>query len=206
MIEEAYLSQFEKEMRDMSKLNSYIINEPEMKILALESSDLNDAFYHLGRNIRRMKSENFVKKADLLFGRITELKARYGEIMRTIREREIFQLESEKPADLELAKRVADNVLKKESEIKVSNKPKSKPKKKETKIKDPNQTELSIRGGARDGAGRPSLGKKKPVSITLEESEWAQIDELIKKAEFKSYADYFRFLSRVNGVLPVDEG
>lgn len=50
------------------------------------------------------------------------------------------------------------------------------------------------RGGKREGAGRKSIGVKKPVSITLPQEDWDEIDNLIKAGEFKSYAEYFRSL------------
>ncbi|WP_318626910.1 hypothetical protein [Paenibacillus polymyxa] len=50
------------------------------------------------------------------------------------------------------------------------------------------------RGGARKGAGRKSLGIKKPVTITLPQERWDAIDALIKNGKFKSYPDYFRHL------------
>ena len=66
-------------------------------------------------------------------------------------------------------------------------------KKKATEIKG-EQVKLSFRGGARKGAGRPSKGVKKPVSITMPAADWEEIDRLIRMGEFDSYADYFRFL------------
>ncbi|MNN54012.1 hypothetical protein D3C81_1688020 [compost metagenome] len=78
--------------------------------------------------------------------------------------------------------------------------------KKETEIKDLLPASLDIklkketkinsehRGGRREGAGRKSLGVKKPVSITLPEDTWNEIDNLIQSEKFKSYADYFRSL------------
>lgn len=84
-------------------------------------------------------------------------------------------------------------------EIKEDKKQKNMIKKKETKIKE-GQITLSLRGGAREGAGRPSLGVKKAVSITLPQEEWDEIDYLIQvKNEFKSYADYFRYLLNLRG-------
>ncbi|SYX84591.1 hypothetical protein [Paenibacillus alvei] len=52
------------------------------------------------------------------------------------------------------------------------------------------------RGGARKGAGRKSIGVKKPVTISMPQSEWDEIDSLIQSGEFQSYADYFRTLHR----------
>ncbi|RRJ54758.1 transcriptional regulator [Paenibacillus oralis] len=54
------------------------------------------------------------------------------------------------------------------------------------------------RGGTRKGAGRPSIGIKKMVTITLEADEWAEIDALIAVGEFKGYTDYFRSQHRAN--------
>lgn len=50
------------------------------------------------------------------------------------------------------------------------------------------------RGGKRAGSGRPSLGVKKPVMITLPQEEWNMIDARIAAGEYKGYADYFRSL------------
>lgn len=60
-------------------------------------------------------------------------------------------------------------------------------------------------GGARPGAGRKSLGRKKPVSIVLDDTEWTEIDSLIQKGEFKSYADYFRQASRMLVLPPTND-
>ncbi len=54
------------------------------------------------------------------------------------------------------------------------------------------QMKLEMRGGARKGAGRPSKGIKKPVSITIPKEEWDLIDKCIAEGHYKTYADYFR--------------
>lgn len=82
---------------------------------------------------------------------------------------------------------------KKETEIKQENELGKSTKKKETKIKG-EQIQISIRGGRRAGAGRKSIGLKKPVSITLPEEVWNEIDSLIQGEKYRSYADYFRSL------------
>jgi len=64
---------------------------------------------------------------------------------------------------------------------------------KKTEFKE-GQLSLSIRGGARKGAGRKAIGIKKPVSINLPESAWNEIDNLIQNGKFSSYAEYFRWL------------
>lgn len=95
-----------------------------------------------------------------------------------------------------------DSGMKKETEIKDLLPPASHDTelKKETEIKhsDTLKKEIEIkseqRGGRREGAGRKSLGVKKPVSITLPEDVWIEIDNLIQNEKFKSYADYFRSL------------
>lgn len=83
--------------------------------------------------------------------------------------------------------------LKKDSEIKQEDEPENSTKKKETEIKG-EQMQISIRGGRRAGAGRKSLGVKKPVSITLPEHIWNEIDNQIQERIHRSYADYFRSL------------
>ncbi|EGL18554.1 hypothetical protein [Paenibacillus sp. HGH0039] len=50
------------------------------------------------------------------------------------------------------------------------------------------------RGGKRNGAGRKSLGVKKPITITLPEADWIEIDNLIQLGVYSGYADYFRSL------------
>jgi len=42
--------------------------------------------------------------------------------------------------------------------------------------------------------GRPSIGKARPVKITLPEEDWNQIDQAIQSGEYKSFAEYFRNL------------
>ncbi|NOU81546.1 hypothetical protein GC101_22035 [Paenibacillus sp. LMG 31459] len=67
-----------------------------------------------------------------------------------------------------------------------------KAKKKTGKIKDPNQTELPIRGGVRPGAGRKSKGVKKPITMAIPAEQWAYIDNLIQTKVYEGYADLFR--------------
>lgn len=42
--------------------------------------------------------------------------------------------------------------------------------------------------------GRPSIGKSRPVKITLPEEDWIQIEQAIESGEYNSYAEYFRNL------------
>ena len=80
---------------------------------------------------------------------------------------------------------------KKTTEIKPEENSKMRNKKKTTEIKG-EQLAISIRGGARPGAGRKSIGVKKAVSIALPEEAWQEIDSLIQSGEYASYADFFR--------------
>ncbi|MBY9082358.1 hypothetical protein [Paenibacillus sp. CGMCC 1.18879] len=91
------------------------------------------------------------------------------------------------------------NVLKKVPKIK-EEKPKTRQRKKKvTKIKDPNQSELPIRGGARAGAGRKSIGVKKHMALTMPQQMWDEIDNLIQKDGLSSYSEFFRQL--VHGIV-----
>lgn len=54
------------------------------------------------------------------------------------------------------------------------------------------QIALSLRGGARPGAGRKSLGVKRKVSIVLPAEDWAYIDSLVADKKIASVAEYFR--------------
>ncbi|MDF1587099.1 hypothetical protein [Marinimicrococcus flavescens] len=63
--------------------------------------------------------------------------------------------------------------------------------KKEPQIKE-GQVSLSLRGGARPGAGRKSLGVKRKVSIVLPAEDWEYIDSLVADKKFASVAEYFR--------------
>lgn len=58
------------------------------------------------------------------------------------------------------------------------------------------QSKVSKRGGSRQGAGRKSLGIKRPVTITLPEDVWKEIENqlIINGGNYKSYAEYFRRL------------
>lgn len=47
-------------------------------------------------------------------------------------------------------------------------------------------------GGFREGAGRPSLGVTKKVSITLPEEIWLKIEQDIELEDFKSKSAYLR--------------
>lgn len=49
-------------------------------------------------------------------------------------------------------------------------------------------------GGAREGAGRPKIGKGRGVKITLPEKEWDRVESLIKEGHASSIGDYFRQL------------
>lgn len=67
-----------------------------------------------------------------------------------------------------------------------------KPIKKKTGKNKGEQLVMSIRGGKRAGAGRPSKGVKKAVTIVLPDEAWLEIDSLIENGEYAGYADYFR--------------
>lgn len=82
---------------------------------------------------------------------------------------------------------------KKVSEIKKNEPLKKQEMKKETEIKE-GQMKMDLRGGARPGAGRKSIGKRKAVKIALSLEAWEEIDNLIQSGHFPSYAEYFRWL------------
>lgn len=42
--------------------------------------------------------------------------------------------------------------------------------------------------------GRPSIGKARPVKITLPEEDWKEIEDAIESGECNSFAEYFRNL------------
>lgn len=65
--------------------------------------------------------------------------------------------------------------------------------KKGTENKD-GQVSLSLRGGARAGAGRKAIGNSRKISITLPAEDWAHIDRLVEQGRVGSYSDYFRQL------------
>ncbi|RJG23295.1 hypothetical protein [Paenibacillus thiaminolyticus] len=140
----------------------------------------------------------------------SDLNAEYDSMIAEIKKLKKGMVRNLKPENFKLrAQAVVDrfdlveSTLKKETEIKKEIKEEKEKenlkqndllesdKKKKTKNKN------TGRGGARVGAGRPSLGVKKPVSITLPSDDWEEIDNLIQRKEFKSYADYFRFLHHV---------
>lgn len=88
--------------------------------------------------------------------------------------------------------------LKKETEIIHTESPKNESMKKKAEIKE-GQVTLSLRGGAREGAGRKSMGVKKAVSITLPQQIWNEIDNLIRTGQVKSYSEYFRNYANPGG-------
>jgi hypothetical protein len=49
-------------------------------------------------------------------------------------------------------------------------------------------------GGAREGAGRPSLGEKRTVSITMPEEQWYTIRHLINSGAVKNQSEAFRMI------------
>lgn len=56
-------------------------------------------------------------------------------------------------------------------------------------------TEYKVQhGGFREGAGRPSLGITKKVSITLPEEIWSKIEQDIKLSDSKTQSAYLRNL------------
>ncbi|WP_348623376.1 hypothetical protein ABFT51_20810 [Paenibacillus peoriae] len=68
------------------------------------------------------------------------------------------------------------------------------------------QMALELRGGRRSRAGRKSLGVKRTVTISMPELEWADIDDMVKRKEFKSQADYFRTAHRFFRGIDLSEG
>jgi hypothetical protein len=54
------------------------------------------------------------------------------------------------------------------------------------------QVALSLRGGARPGAGRKSLGVKRKISIVLPQEDWDYIDSLVAEKKCASVAEFFR--------------
>lgn len=61
-----------------------------------------------------------------------------------------------------------------------------------------NSRGTKARGGARPGAGRPSIGKYRSVGMTLPDDDWGFIDQLVDKGEYSSRAEYFRHLHEMN--------
>jgi hypothetical protein len=49
-------------------------------------------------------------------------------------------------------------------------------------------------GGAREGAGRPSLGEKKTVTITMPREQWETIEDLIMQGAVKNKSEAFRMI------------
>lgn len=84
-------------------------------------------------------------------------------------------------------------VVNKDAEIKTEESEKQDDLKRDADIK-AEQIKISIRGGKREGAGRKSIGVKKPVSIALPEEKWLEIDNLIQSGKYHSYSEFFRDL------------
>ncbi|MCY7487898.1 type II toxin-antitoxin system ParD family antitoxin [Paenibacillus alvei] len=133
--------------------------------------------------------EKFMSVYDALY-------AEYSLIVDKFKAVAFTKEEKIKETEIKEEKNEFEEEMKKEVEIKGEEETNKTSKKKESKIKDDGQVKMSFRGGFREGAGRPSLGIKKPVSITLEHYEWHEIDDLIQNGEYKSYSDFFRTLLR----------
>lgn len=46
------------------------------------------------------------------------------------------------------------------------------------------------------GPGRPQIGVRKQIKMTLPKEDWDQIEQLIENEHAESFADYFRQLHR----------
>jgi hypothetical protein len=155
---------------------------PHSSPIREQCNEVMDGIIKLNKVINRIKPENYIKRGKPFIDLIKSIdKSLNGD--------EALKSLYYKQPDVSLQTETSENELKKEIEIK----PTELKKKKEAKIK-PKEPEKPKRGGARTGAGRKSIGVKKPVSITLPQEDWEDIDNLIKAGEFKSYADYFRTL------------
>ncbi|WP_375102224.1 hypothetical protein ACDZ28_00035 (plasmid) [Paenibacillus sp. RS8] len=84
-----------------------------------------------------------------------------------------------------------NSLLKKASEIKKKENREKEELKKTPQNKE-GQVTLSLRGGARPGAGRKSLGVKRKISIVLPQEDWDYIDSLVAEKKCASVAEYFR--------------
>lgn len=51
-------------------------------------------------------------------------------------------------------------------------------------------------GGVRPGAGRPAIGRRRVVSISLPDQDWKKIDQKIESGEVESLSEYFRDLHK----------
>lgn len=58
---------------------------------------------------------------------------------------------------------------------------------KDSLIRSEESVEYKVRGGQREGAGRPSLGTTKKVSITLPDEIWEKIDEAKKEETMSAF-------------------
>lgn len=133
--------------------------------------------------------EEFMSVCDALYAEYSLIVDKFNAVAFT-------KEEKIKETEIKEEKNEFEEDMKKETEIKKEEKTNRTNKKKDAKIKEDGQVKISFRGGSREGAGRPSLGVKKPVSITLEDMEWILIDGLIRNGDYKSYSDFFRSLFR----------
>ncbi|MCV4233328.1 hypothetical protein OHJ21_19275 [Virgibacillus sp. LDC1] len=160
---------FEQLMKVFSKSTQLRNQAPHSSPIREQCNEVMDGIIKLNKVINRIKPENYVKRGKPFIDLIKSIdKSLNGD--------EALKSHYYKQPDVSVQTVTSENELKKETEI---------------KTKEP---EKPKRGGARTGAGRKSIGVKKPVSITLPQEDWNEIDNLIKAGEFKSYADYFRSL------------
>lgn len=148
-------------------------------------------------------SPEFLEEYSELEREFSDLKQMNGQLYQIWIQRESDQ-EMKAALKKESEIKVGNSDLKKETEIKeddvignpdLKKETKIKNKsKKVTKIKEEKQVEMSLRGGRRSGAGRKSIGIKKPVAINLPQEIWDEIDNLIQKGEHSGYAPFFRSL------------
>ena len=137
---------------------------PQSSPIREQCNEVMDGIIKLNKVINRIKPENYVKRGKPFIDLIESIddSLNGNEALKSIYHKQ--------PATTE-------NELKKEIEIIPVATEQIKP---------------TGRGGSRKGAGRKSLGVKRPVSITLPPEMWDEIDNLIQNEKFSSYADFVR--------------
>lgn len=171
-------------LKEVAKLRTY--KKAALALKEMKAPWLNHDMIKAIENIRREVPANnkdikWDKDSNEFLIRYKEISAEYGYLT------DLYETAMKDYQE----KKYHEEIEIKATEIKQPEIQKSPKKKKVTEIKG-EQLKLAIHGGRRKGAGRKTIGIRKPVSINLPAEIWERIDDLIKISDIKTYSEYFR--------------
>lgn len=201
MVKQLTFKEIEKDIALMRSLVNRRVKEyPKNKEL-IELKRLFDQTFKAARSVINAPYSDFGNTPDRKRAKLMELYSELigwaegsFEIWSRLEMEQIDEMRKmKKETEIKTEKSPSVPEMKKVTVIKKDELPKKQEMKKETEIKE-GQMKMDLRGGARPGAGRKLIGKRKPVKITLAPESWEEIDNLIQSGHFPSYAEYFRWL------------